>query len=104
LLESLGRLSKKPGVLATIVLDRTSGAILTTTGSISPSRASIVTTASPVVNATSITSDDVTSGSGDTGGLEQMASMVWNFVNAATGLAQGLDAEVTIISSETIKI
>ncbi len=94
----MGRLSKKAGVLATVVLDRTSGAILTTTGSITPLRNSIVTAALPVVNATSSTSDEVTSSSGDVGGIDQMASMVWNFVNAAAGLAQGFDAEVTTMS------
>jgi dynein light chain roadblock-type len=98
LLESLGRLSKKAGVLATIALDRTSGAILTTTGSISPSHTSIVTNASPAVNASSSTSDEVASGSGDIGGVHQLASLVWNFVNASAGLVQGLDAEVTILS------
>jgi dynein light chain roadblock-type len=98
LLDSLERLSKKPGVLATIVLDRTSGAILTTTGSISPSRTSIVTATSPVLNATSNTSEDVTGRSEDVGGIEQMASMVWNFVKSAAGLVQALDAEVTLIS------
>jgi dynein light chain roadblock-type len=100
LLESLGRLSKKPGVLATIALDRTSGAILKTTGSISPSRTSTVTATSLVVNATSNTSDDVTGGFEDVGGIGQMASMVWSFVRSSAGLVQGLDAEVTFISCE----
>jgi dynein light chain roadblock-type len=102
LLESLGRLSKKPGVLATVVLDRTSGAILTTTGSISPSRTSIVMATSPAVNATSNTSDDVTGSSEDVGGVEMMASMVWNFVKSSAGLVQGLDAEVITIFCEMI--
>jgi dynein light chain roadblock-type len=102
LLESLGRLSKKPGVLATIILDRTSGAILTKSGSISPSRASIVTATSPVVNTTSNTSGNDTAGSEDVGGIEQMASMVWNFVKSAAELIQGLDAEVNLISCEMI--
>jgi dynein light chain roadblock-type len=100
LLESLGRLSKKPGVLATIALDRTSGAILKTTGSISPSRTSTVTATSLVVNATSNTSDDVTGSFEDVGGIGQMASMVWSFVRSSAGLVQGLDAEVTFISCE----
>lgn len=102
MLESLGRLSKKSGVLATIVLDRTSGAILTTTGSISPSRTSTVAANSLVVNETSNTSNDVTGGSEDVGGIGQMASMVWNFVRSSAGLVQGLDAEVIFISCELI--
>jgi hypothetical protein len=85
-------------VLATIVLDRTNGAILTTTGSISPSRTSIVTTASQAANATSSTSDEIVGGSTDIGGVEQMASLVWNFVNLSAGLVQALDAEVNVMS------
>jgi dynein light chain roadblock-type len=71
-------------------------------GSISPSRASIVTATSPVVNATSNVSDDVTGGSEDAKGIEQMASTVWNFVKSSAGLVQSLDAEVTFMSCEWI--
>lgn len=104
LLESLGRLSKKAGVLATIVLDRTNGAILTTTGSISPPRASVAINASPAVNTTSITSDEVAGGSGDVRGVDQMALLVWNFVNASAGVVQGLDAEVNATSYGIINV
>lgn len=76
-------MSKKAGVLATIVLDRSSGAILNTTGSIPLSRASKATNISDEVN-----------GSGDLGGVERMGAMVWNFVKAAGGLVEDLDAEV----------
>ena len=38
----------------------------------------------------------------DVGGIDQMASMVWNFVKSSAELVQGLDAEVTLICCETI--
>lgn len=93
-LESLGRLSKKAGVLATVVLDRPSGAILNTTGDISLIRASSASNTSSALNAASNASDEASSGSGNLGGVEQMAAMIWNFVNVTGGLVQGLDAEV----------
>ena len=57
---------------------------------------------SPVINATSNTSDNVTGGVEDVGGIEQMASVVWNFVRSAAGLVQGLDVEVIFISCAMI--
>ena len=90
-MESLGRLSKKAGVLATIVLDRPSGAILNTTGNISLVRTSSTKNTSSALNA----SDEASGGSEDIRGVEQMAAMVWNFVNATGALVQGLDPEVS---------
>jgi hypothetical protein len=91
LLESLGRLSKKAGVLATIVLDRTSGSILKTTGTLSLARTSNATGVVPALNTPSAATDEAP---GERRGVDEMALMVWNFVNAAGGLVQGLDAEV----------
>lgn len=85
LLETLGRLSKKAGVLATIVLDRASGGILKTTGSLSSSRISLNT---------STNSDQQDTRPRELQGIEEMAVMVWNFVNATGGLIHGLDSEV----------
>lgn len=88
------RLSKKAGVLVSVVLDRSSGAVLNTTGDISLIRTSSASNPSSALNAASNTSDEASSGSGNLGGVERMAAMVWNFVNITGGLVQGLDAEV----------
>lgn len=85
MLESLGRLSKKAGVLATIVLDRAGGAILKTTGSLSSSRIAI--------NATS-NAEEPDTRPRELQGIDEMAAMVWKFVNTTGSLVQGLDSEV----------
>ncbi|OBT53509.1 hypothetical protein VE04_06592 [Pseudogymnoascus sp. 24MN13] len=65
-IESLDRLSKKTGVLATIVLDRTSGAILNTSGSLS----SIRSTSGSSQSVPAAVSDDASSGPKDQNGDE----------------------------------
>ncbi|GAB1312215.1 Roadblock/LAMTOR2 domain-containing protein [Madurella fahalii] len=90
--ETLGRLSKKAGVRATMVLDRTSGAILKTSGQVSSIRKTKATAPSiPAVGSfsnepsgNSITQDQ---------GAEELASMVWNFVSTAGSFVQELDTE-----------
>lgn len=108
--ETLNRLSKKPGVKATIALDRASGAILKTAGQISllrtsksqqPQQDSQLSTAA-VAGSFSATTGDVPASSGsaaaagtvsETQGAEELASMVWAFVNTAGSLVEGLDTE-----------
>ena len=90
----MGRLSKKAGVLATIIIERSSGAILTTTGNISLVRISTAANPSTALGPTTNTPDEVNGGSGDLGGVEQMAAMVWKFVNNVGGLVHDLDGEV----------
>lgn len=107
--ETLSRLSKKPGVKATIALDRASGTILKTAGHISSLRTSSSQqqdsqpTAAATANSLSASTTDVPASSGsaaaagtgsETQGAEEMASMVWAFVNSAGGLVHGLDTEV----------
>lgn len=83
--ETLGRLNKKAGVKATIVLDRTSGAILKTSGHILSVRGTITDgSAAP----------GLAEGQTESQAVEELAGMVWNFVNAAGGLVQDLDSEV----------
>ncbi|KAK2600898.1 hypothetical protein N8I77_010399 [Diaporthe amygdali] len=107
--ETLSRLSKKPGVKATIALDRASGAILKTAGQISSLRTSnsqqqqqdSQSTAAAASSLSASTSDvPASSGSAvaagtssETQGAEELASMVWAFVNSAGGLVHGLDTE-----------
>lgn len=81
----MGRLNKKAGVKATIVLDRTSGAILKTSGQILSVRVS-KTDGSSV--------SGLAEGQTESQAVEELAAMVWNFVNAAGGLVQDLDSEV----------
>lgn len=99
--ETLARLSKKPGVKATIALDRSSGAILKTAGQISllhtaksqTQQQQQQQTQPDDPNAAATTSASSTDN--ETQGAEELAGMVWAFVNAAGGLVEGLDAEVS---------
>lgn len=88
--ESLDRLSKKNGVLATIVLDRSSGAILNTSGSLSSIRSS----AGPSSSVSATASEDSSSEQKDQNGMQEMAMMVWNYMKATKELVQGLDVHV----------
>ncbi|KAL1843935.1 hypothetical protein VTJ49DRAFT_6878 [Mycothermus thermophilus] len=101
--ETLGRLSKKPGVKAALVLDRESGAILKTSGQINsihvakPSGASS-SSAAPA-GAPSFTSTNNSEANGNDSpnpeqqATEEVAAMMWNFVSNAGSLVQELDAE-----------
>ncbi|ROW10285.1 hypothetical protein VMCG_01909 [Cytospora schulzeri] len=108
--ETLNRLSKKPGVKATIALDRASGAILKTAGQISLLRTSksqqppqdVQLSTAAVAGSFSATTGDVPASSGsaaaagtgsETQGAEELAAMVWAFVNTAGSLVEGLDTE-----------
>ncbi|KAI9733218.1 MAG: hypothetical protein M1818_007336 [Claussenomyces sp. TS43310] len=88
--DQLDSLSKKAGVLATIVLDRSSGAIVTTTGSLASSAG---LNSSSVLSASAISSEDSGQNFKEPQGTQEMASMVWNFVSAAGDMIQGLDTE-----------
>lgn len=112
--ETLSRLSKKPGVKATIALDRASGTILKTAGHISSLRTSSSqqqssdsqsSTAAAAASTLSASTSDIPASSGsavaagtgsETQGAEELASMVWAFVNTAGGLVHGLDTEVIL--------
>jgi hypothetical protein len=89
--ESLDRLSKKTGVLATIVLDRSSGAILNTSGTLSSIRSA--TGSSTSVSATA--SEETSSEQKEQNGMQEMAVMVWNYMNSTRELVQGLDVQVS---------
>ncbi|SCO86970.1 uncharacterized protein FRV6_11097 [Fusarium oxysporum] len=88
--EKLGRLSKKPGVKASIVLDRTTGAILKTSGQIDALQTSKTRTTS---TATSFSNEGPALEESETKGVEQFAAMVWNYVNSSGSLVQELDGE-----------
>ena len=101
--ETLGRLSKKPGVKATIVLDRTSGAILKTSGQVSAIRKTNPTNPSlPAQTAGAFSGDVPTAGAASftqEQGVQELAAIVWNFIGTAGGLVQQLDTEVTTTTS-----
>lgn len=97
---------------ATIALDRASGAILKTAGQISllrtsksqqPQQDSQLSTAA-AAGSFSASTGDVPASSGsaaaagtgsETQGAEELAAMVWAFVNTAGSLVEGLDTEVS---------
>lgn len=89
-LEAIRYLSNKSGVLATIALDKDTGAILQTSGELSSFRSTSATRAT----ATSALAQPGSNGEAETGGIEETAMMVWNFLKAAGGLVWSLDAEV----------
>jgi dynein light chain roadblock-type len=93
----LTRLSQKPGVQSTLILDQRTGAIVRSSGLLSSTNnnASVMSTgdANPGVlgnegsTATSRTAKVQTT-------AEEYAGLVWGFVQAAGGLVKGLDGEV----------
>ncbi|KAJ8067402.1 hypothetical protein OCU04_004753 [Sclerotinia nivalis] len=88
LAETLARLSKKPGVQATLVLEASSGTIIQNSGSFSAFRST-----SRPNNAGVATEDSNATASTESQGIEELASMVWSFVKSAGGLVHGLDVE-----------
>ncbi|KAM0392808.1 hypothetical protein HYE67_000685 [Fusarium culmorum] len=88
--EKLGRLSKKPGVKASIVLDRATGAILKTSGQVDALQTSKSRTTS---TATTFSNETPALEENETQGVEQFAAIVWNYVNSSGNLVQELDGE-----------
>lgn len=74
-------------MLATIVIDRSNGVILNTSGSLSSIRGP-PTAGSPSLSKNS--SPDLS----DESGMHDMARMVWNYMVATRELVQGLDSQV----------
>ena len=98
--ETLGRLSKKPGVKATMVLDRSSGTILKTSGQVSSIRkAKQLGSPLPAQPGGTFSGDAAAGALGQNQGAEELASMVWNFIATAGSLVQELDDEVLFITS-----
>ncbi|KAK8099263.1 uncharacterized protein PG998_012504 [Apiospora kogelbergensis] len=99
--DALQRLSKKPGVKAWIMLDRTSGAVIKTNGQIAairPARSANSTT-NPATSLPTPTggsfSAEVTSDGADneTQAAQELGSMVWGFLSTAGSLVQEMDTE-----------
>ncbi|KAH8838295.1 hypothetical protein MCOR27_002668 [Pyricularia oryzae] len=94
--ETLGRLSKKAGVKATIVLDRSTGAILKISGDFTQIRPSKAAGENAGTSQTDSFPKEVTSATANSeasDGAEQLAAMVWAFIGAAGTLVEDLDTE-----------
>ncbi|KAF2131078.1 hypothetical protein P153DRAFT_210628 [Dothidotthia symphoricarpi CBS 119687] len=92
-LSLLTRLSQKPGVQSTLILSRDTGAIVRTSGLISK-----ISEANPnsTLPASGEANADNYANTRKEGGLqsaEDVASMVWSFLNSAGDLLDGLDKE-----------
>ena len=92
----MGRLSKKPGVTAALILDRATGAILKTSGQIDSIRKNKPSAAPlPAQTAGSLTGEpDGDDGASQDQGADELAAMIWNFVATAGSLVEDLDTEV----------
>ncbi|KAJ9635469.1 hypothetical protein H2199_008472 [Coniosporium tulheliwenetii] len=88
----LTRLSQKPGVQSTLVLARETGAIVRTSGLISTSSTANANSTQP---ASDNTLENYANGRKESGinSAEDVARLVWTFVEAAGTMIQGLDGE-----------
>ena len=91
--EKLGRLSRKPGVKASLVLDRATGSILKTSGEIAALRTS---KARNEATAASFSNEVPAAEESESKGLEDFAALIWNYVNSSEHLTQELDSEVRL--------
>ncbi|CAJ2504232.1 Uu.00g116260.m01.CDS01 [Anthostomella pinea] len=94
--EALHRLSKKPGVKAWLMLDRTNGAVLKTNGQIAavrPVRSIKPETALPMPTSGSFSTDVNVNTNNETQAAQELASMVWSFLSTAGSLVDEMDSE-----------
>ncbi|KAK1701410.1 hypothetical protein BDP55DRAFT_625638 [Colletotrichum godetiae] len=93
--ETLKRLSNKPGVKATVILDRITGAILRTSGQLSSfNAATLQTSGGGSFSGEGAAAQQQQNGEEQPQGLEDFAAKVWNWVNASGALVLDLDTEV----------
>ncbi|KAK1474936.1 hypothetical protein CCUS01_17001 [Colletotrichum cuscutae] len=92
--ETLKRLSNKPGVKATVILDRVTGAILRTSGQLSSfNAATLQTSGGGSFSGEGAAAQQQQNGEEQPQGLEDFAAKVWNWVNASGTLVLDLDTE-----------
>ncbi|KAH7409624.1 hypothetical protein BKA64DRAFT_705384 [Cadophora sp. MPI-SDFR-AT-0126] len=104
----MARLSSKPGVTATIAIERTTSTVLQSTGTLgtmfasSNTAASIAASSQPAPTGTgTLASSNAerdssaigTSDSGEEQAFKDFAKMVWNYVNATGQLVHDMDSE-----------
>ncbi|KAK6189447.1 rRNA processing protein [Pestalotiopsis sp. IQ-011] len=98
--EALHRLSRKPGVKGWLMLDRSNGAILKTSGQISsirPAKSSNTETTLPTPTGGSFSGDVSNPADADndteTKAAQELGSMIWAFLSTAGSLVQEIDTE-----------
>ncbi|KAI0476141.1 hypothetical protein GGR56DRAFT_641371 [Xylariaceae sp. FL0804] len=98
--EALHRLSKKPGVRAWLMLDRSDGAVLKTNGQIAavrPPRSAASAggggNALPTPTGGSFSTDVSANTNNETSAAQELASMVWAFLSTAGSLVEEMDTE-----------
>ena len=84
-------MSKKPGVKASIVLDRASGAILKTSGDVAALRTA---KSRDAATAASFSNEAPLAEASEAKGVEDFAAMIWNFVNTSGQLVHEVDTDV----------
>ncbi|KAI1504999.1 hypothetical protein F5X99DRAFT_333197 [Biscogniauxia marginata] len=93
--EALHRLSKKPGVKAWLMLDRTNGTVLKTNGQVSnvrPARSNS-NASLPTPTGGSFSTDVNVNTNNETQAAQELASMVWSFLSSAGSLVEEMDSE-----------
>ncbi|KAI1203469.1 hypothetical protein F5X97DRAFT_283036 [Nemania serpens] len=100
--EALHRLSKKPGVKAWLMLDRSDGAVLKTSGQIAavrPAKSSAnannagAPPSLPTPTSGSFSADVHTNTDSESLAAQELASMVWKFLSSAGSLVEEIDSE-----------
>ncbi|KAI1125784.1 hypothetical protein F5Y10DRAFT_246334 [Nemania abortiva] len=102
--EALHRLSKKPGVKAWLMLDRSNGAVLKTNGQIAavrPPKSSSnannnnngISSSLPTSSGGSFSADVHTNTNNESLAAQELASMVWSFLSSAGSLVDEIDSE-----------
>ncbi|KAI1163509.1 hypothetical protein F5B18DRAFT_619800 [Nemania serpens] len=100
--EALHRLSKKPGVKAWLMIDRSDGAVLKTNGQIAavrPAKASSnanntgLPPSLPTPTSGSFSADVHTNTDNEFLAAQELASMVWRFITSAGSLVDEIDSE-----------
>ncbi|KAL2209103.1 hypothetical protein CC79DRAFT_655411 [Sarocladium strictum] len=89
--EKLGRLTRKPGVRASLVLDRQTGTILKTSGD-----ASALLTAKSRTTSTATTlstTEAPAAEDNESQGMEDFAAMIWTFVKQSSKFVEDVDQE-----------
>ena len=92
--EKLGRLAKKPGVRASIILDRISGAVLKTNGDLS---ALCTAKARDAATAASFSNEAPIAEASESKGVQDFSALIWTYVNMSGHLVQEADKEVIIV-------
>ncbi|KAM3525109.1 hypothetical protein NHJ13051_004156 [Beauveria bassiana] len=88
--EKLSRLSKKPGVKASIVIDRASGSILKTSGDVSVLGTTQSRTAS---TAASFSNEPAAAEESTSKGIDDFAAMIWKFVNNSGAMVEEMNKD-----------